>query len=119
MNLPIYQENARPRSSRTPTPRGPGGCVAPSVGVPGLRDEQLLEQADGIAVGHAGDEVARGGVEALGVDGASVEKLIGPFTNLLPQAAEDVGGFPELGSRDRVFVDRVEQIAAQGENRAE
>ncbi len=33
---------------------------------PGLGDEQLLEQADGVAVGHAGDEIAGGRVQPLG-----------------------------------------------------
>jgi len=55
-----------------------------SVDGPGLRDEKLLEQTDGVAVRHAGDEVARGGVEALGFDRMAIEEFVGPLPDLLP-----------------------------------
>src|SRR5439155_20082750 len=89
------------------------------LGIPGFRNEQLLEEADGVTVGHAGDEVARRGVEAFGVDRAAIEELIGMLAHLVPESAEDVGGLAELRGRDRVLVHRFEQKAAQAENRVE
>ena len=63
--------------------------VLPASIDPGLRDEQLLEEADGVAVGHAGEKVAGGGVEPFRLDRPPVEELVGPLADLLPQPAED------------------------------
>src|SRR5262245_63816813 len=46
---------------------------SPLVDRPGLRNEQLLEQSDGVAVRHARDEVARRDIEAVLVHGRSEE----------------------------------------------
>ncbi len=45
--------------------RSPNDQIRESVDRPGLGDVQLLEEADGVAIGHAGDEVAGRGVERL------------------------------------------------------
>ena len=57
---------------------------------PGLRDEQLLEQADGVAVGHPGQEVLRA-TSSPSARRSRIEELAGPLPDLLPQAAEDAG----------------------------
>src|SRR5580765_583864 len=84
--------------------------------LPGLGDEELLEQPDGVSNRHARDEVARRGVQALGFDGPDVQEIGGPFADLFPQAAEDVRGLLELHGCEAVFVHRVEQIAAEFEH---
>ena len=95
------------RIGRLTDARGP-----PSVDLPGLRNVQLLEETDRIAIGHAGDEVARGGVDPFGFDGHGIEELFGSLVHFLPEAAEDTDRLSELGRRDRVFVHRVEQEAS-------
>src|SRR5687768_10678167 len=56
---------------------------------PGLRNKELLEQPDGVAVGHPCHEVARRHVEPFFLDGLRIEKLAGPLPDLLPQPGED------------------------------
>src|SRR3954469_1043712 len=84
-----------------------------SVNRPGLRDEELLEQAYGVAIAHAGDEVSRGGVEALSLDDGHVEKLRRPLAHLFPEPGEDSGGLLEFSRRGGVLVDRIEKEAPQ------
>src|SRR6185295_1902559 len=55
----------------------------PLLRLPWLRDEELLEEADGVAVGHAGDEVARRHVDTIGVDGTAIEELVGALAHLV------------------------------------
>src|SRR5262252_103809 len=86
---------------------------------PGLRNVELLEQADGVAVGHAGDKIAGGGVEALAFDRARVEKRGRLLANLLPQAGQNAGGFLELDRCDAVLVHGVEQETPQLQHRIE
>src|SRR6185436_11057331 len=86
---------------------------------PGFRDELLLVQLDGIAIGHARKEVAGGGVKALLVDRALVQELSGTLANLLPQASQDTARLLEFSRRDVVLIDRVEQETAQADGRLE
>src|SRR6185295_12628674 len=51
---------------------------------PWLRNEELLEKAHGVAVGHARDEIAGGGVEPLVLERARIEELGGALPDLLP-----------------------------------
>jgi len=55
-----------------------------SIGGPRLGDEQLFVEADGVPIGHAGDEVARGAVDSFGVDDSQVEELVWVLPHLLP-----------------------------------
>src|SRR5437762_793777 len=86
---------------------------------PGLGNEELLVEADRVPVGHAGKEVPGGGVQALLVNRARVEELPRLLVDLFPQPAEDTARFLELGRRDVVLVNRIEQEAAQPESRLE
>ena len=63
-----------------------------SIPAHGLGTNSLLEERDGIAVGHPGDEVTGGGVDALLLDRAGVEEIVRLLAGLLPEAAEDPGG---------------------------
>src|SRR5262245_63632566 len=69
---------------------------------PGLGDEQLLEETNGEAVGHAGDEVPERGIESLLFDRACFEVLTRTLPKLLPQSRQDVRGLAELGCGNRV-----------------
>src|SRR5580693_5221845 len=99
--------------AKTPLPNYPTTQLTDSLfDAPGFRDVELLEQANRVPIRHAGDEVAGGGVEALCLDRPQVQKLIGAFPHLFPQAAENARGLLELGRRNRVLVDCVEEEAA-------
>src|SRR4029453_15692397 len=80
---------------------------------PGLGNEELLVEIHGIAVRHPGDEVPGGGVEALGFENSAIQILGRLFSDALPQAAKDAGRFLELGGRDVVLVNGLEQKAAE------
>src|SRR5580765_6566893 len=70
---------------------------------PGLGDEELLVEADGVAVRHAGDKVLRRHVEALVPDGPAVQELLGPLADLVPQPAEDSCRLAKLRRRNVVL----------------
>src|SRR5262249_5847070 len=76
---------------------------------PPLRNAELLEEADGVAVGHAGEKIARRDVEPVGGDGAEVQEFLGPLANLFPESGQDAARLLELRRRHVVFVNRVEQ----------
>src|SRR5713101_4499266 len=99
--------------------RLPNDQIRASVYRPRFRDEKLFVEADGITVGHAGDEISCGHVEALRLDGAAVEELVRPLADFFPQAAQDPRCLLELGGGDDVLVDRVEQKAPEREHRFE
>src|SRR5947208_14340969 len=105
--------------SNYPITRLPNDQIPASVHRPRFRDEKLFVEADRIAVGHAGDEVPYGRVEAFRLDGAAVEELVRPLADLLPQAAEDPRRLLELGGGEGVLVDRVEEKAPEREHRLE
>ena len=86
---------------------------------PRLRNEELLVEADGVAVGHAGQEIPRGRIEPLFVNRSLVQELCRTLADLLPQAAEDATGLLELRGRDVVLVDRLEKKAPQADGRVE
>src|SRR6187401_3114756 len=98
----------------------PTSCIQhPSPDIPHARPrfwhEQALEERHGVAVSHAGDEVADGGVDAFLSNGAGLEELGRLFAQALPEPAEYPCGFLELGRRDLVLVDGVEQKCAKFE----
>src|SRR5215207_7682702 len=64
---------------------------------PGLGDIQLFVEANGVPVGHPGDEVLRGHVQPLVGDGPLVQELGRTLAHSLPEAAENAGRLAELG----------------------
>src|SRR5262245_37322197 len=80
-----------------------------SLDRPRLRDEALLEEAHGIAIGHPGNEVAGGGVNSFLLHRPEIKKFIGPLVHLRPESAQYVFRFLELGRRDAILVDRLEE----------
>src|SRR5688572_30886905 len=58
--------------------------LGPDGADPGLWDVELFEQVDGVAIGHAGEKIPGGDVQALGLEDAGVEELGGPLAQLLP-----------------------------------
>src|SRR3954469_24218089 len=85
-------------------------CEKRLITLPGLGDEQLLEQPDGVSIGHARDEVPRGGIQPFAFDGADIQEIGGALPDLFPQAAQDVRRFLELHGCEAVFVHRIEQV---------
>src|SRR3954454_666806 len=78
-----------PRFTRSPIRQltnSPTHQFPESVDRPRLRNVELLEQPDGVTIGHAGDEVPRCGVETVLVDRAWVQEFGRPFANLVPQS---------------------------------
>src|SRR5690349_4231993 len=63
---------------------------------PRPRDEEIFVEADGVAIGHAGEEIARRGIEPLALDGRLIQKIAGPRPHSFPQAAEDARRLAEL-----------------------
>ena len=56
---------------------------------PRLRDEELLVEADRVAVGHAGDEVLGGDVQPLRLDGPQVQELVRALAAPSPTARRE------------------------------
>src|SRR5207247_9562503 len=77
--------------SNYPITRLPNDQIPASVHRPRFRDEKLFVEADRIAVGHAGDEVPYGRVEAFRLDGAAVEELVRPLESEGLDAAIQIG----------------------------
>src|SRR5688500_19474000 len=84
---------------------GPSGLRFAPHGDPRLRDEKLLVERDGEAVGHAGEKVSRGGVDPFRFDDPPLEELVGPGAQFVPQTPADPRGFAELRRRDLVLVE--------------
>jgi hypothetical protein len=61
-----------------------GGVLEERRSNPRPRNIELLEQGDGVAIGHPCDEISQGGVASLLLDSAPIEELVGPLANLLP-----------------------------------
>src|ERR1044071_2102013 len=76
---------------------------------PRLRDEQRLEQIDGIAIGHPGKEISRRGIEAFLVYRARIEKHVRALADFFPEPAENTSRLPELRRREFVLVHRAKQ----------
>src|SRR2546425_13015655 len=76
--------SSRLRDNSSPNP--PQTTARDSVG-PRFRNEELLEEADGVPIGHAGEKVARRGVESLLLDRAPIEELVGAVAHFVPEAA--------------------------------
>ena len=85
----------------------------------GLGTNSSLEERDGVAVGHPRDEITGGHVNALLLHCAGVEETVRLLPDPLPEAAENPGGLLELGRRDLVLVDRLEQEAPELQRRVE
>src|SRR5580765_5054775 len=86
---------------------------------PGPRNVELLEERDGVPVGHAGDEVAPGGVEAFLLDRRRVQVNLRPLADLFPQAGEDAVRLLEFLGGDLVLVDRPKKKFAKPQRRVE
>src|SRR5688572_24631833 len=95
---------------------GPGPFSKTLFDRPGRGDEKLLEQPNRVAIGHPGEKVAGGGVEALRLDRSTVEKLFRSLAHLLPEAAENVGRLLKLRRRGGVFVYRAKEKGAELED---
>src|SRR5205085_1255195 len=84
---------------------------------PATGESQLLESAQRVAVGHSGEEVAHGAVEALVLLRAlrppRLAELVGVLVVVRPQLAEDALRFFELVADDRVLVDALVEEVAQ------
>src|SRR5205823_4452747 len=76
---------------------------------PRLRDEQCFEQVHRVAIGHAGDEIPRGGVEPFVIDRARVKKFFRSFADLFPESAQHSGRLLEFRRGELVFVHGREQ----------
>src|SRR6202022_3180402 len=86
---------------------------------PRLRDEELLEQTHGVAIGHARNEVARRSIESFVLDGSRIQELVRTVSDFLPETAQNVSGLPELRGGDGILIDRVEEKASQLKHGAE
>src|SRR4051794_20939289 len=115
----------RGASSHSPVKRLPVGTEprAPSPEsvelCPGFGDEQLLVEADAVAVRHSGEEVTGGGVEALFFNRAAIQELARGLADLLPESAQDATCLAELRGCDLVLVHRLEQKAPEPDGRFE
>src|SRR5262245_41054169 len=98
----MFLEGALRAPSRTFAFDGASDAIGDTMFDPGSGDEQIFVQSDGVAVGHAGEEVFGGGVEAFSFDRWGVEEFGGALADFVPQAAEDAGGFAEFGGGDVV-----------------
>src|SRR5262245_16012375 len=60
-----------------------------SVNRPGFGNEQLFEESNRIAVGHSRDEVSRGHIDPLALDGPQIEKRLRLLADFFPEPRED------------------------------
>src|SRR5262245_27783637 len=80
---------------------------------PGLRNEELLVEIDGVAIGHAGQKVLGRSVQPLRLQCPSIQEFRWTLAHFVPQSAQDAGGFPELCGRYLVLVHSLEEERSQ------
>lgn len=94
----------------------PGGATGPTIDfistamplAPGTRDKELFEQTDGIAVGHARQEIATRRIDTIDLEDGRVEKTSRSFSDLGVDSFEDTPRLLELGRSRIIFVDGLE-----------
>ena len=95
----------------------PRGSLSAAPLTPAAGDEQLLEESDGEAIRHPGEEIPRRDVEAVALEGGAVEKACRVAPDLAPEALEDAGDLAELPRRGVVLVNGGEEELAERERR--